>query len=124
VNWRVLIDLVVAIVMFTVVASTVFVVGTHHLHMYRYPTLQWWQYLPYYGYRADWDRWLIYGALFGGVPALALFLRLAWELGFNRYFRRMTREEDRPLYGETRPATPEEMRDAGLLLTRKLRFWH
>lgn len=85
-NPRVMLDAVVALAIFTFVASAIFVFGTHHLHMYRLPTIQWWQYLRYYGYRRDWDRWLLIGAAIGVVPSAALLLRTAWDLWARRFF--------------------------------------
>lgn len=88
-NARALLDTVVAFAIFTFVASSVFVFGTHHIHMYRLPTIQWWQYVFYYGYSRNWDRWLLIGAAAGAVPAAALLLRTAWDSWGKRFFFRL-----------------------------------
>jgi hypothetical protein len=101
------------------IASLVFVWRAGLLPAYSSPSglrwevlWAWWTYLGYDGPNAERaERLLQISAIVPLVLALLLWL-------VSRQ-----RRPGRPLYGETRPATPEEMQDAGLFLTRKLRFW-
>lgn len=81
--------LVPSLLIFSIVASVAFCWGTDHLSMYRYPIVTWWQYLPYHGYRRDWDDWLGYGAILGAVASVPVFARLCWEVGAKRFFFRL-----------------------------------
>jgi type IV secretion system protein VirD4 len=88
-----------------VIASAIFLLGTGLFHHFRYPSWQWWMYLPYHDNPVV-HRWLWISAV---VPALAIAVACAGYLNSRRdSLAQIMRFSRAPGLGRLRPARPGE----------------
>src|SRR5690349_12944987 len=89
------------------IASNILIWGIGKFAYFPHPTWQWLWYFLYLGVNARVDFWLKVSAIIAALIVSPLAIRLLW-IG-ARHAR-----SPKPLYGETRPATQDEMVNSGL----------
>jgi type IV secretion system protein VirD4 len=104
----------VGLAAWTVIASAVFLLGSHLWEQFGWPERlwAWWVYVPYWRHPTVLP-WLEISAAGGVFPVLCAMVRLLFLHPFGR-------ARQKPLYGDTQPANEPQMQEAGLTLKRRL----